>query len=437
MANASKSALYSDIKIHKTVKSGKASSKRKTADLKGKIIDFNYYESLYSPMVTATATFIDAGGSVDADKAQDSNERKTSIKDGLPITGLETVDVDIEHTSGKLIIKYGDLTVNSAPTIVQEGNRSAVFLYMTSNLGIKNSKTPLNRKYKGKISDTVKKLMGDYISPKVKFDVDETKNSYNFITKNEGFLDIVNSLCRKSVPVKGDPGYFFYQNQNGYNFKSIDNLISEGKEKMSNDGYKSTHTYTYSGAIKADDENDFKILRPPLISKDQDVIDAVKDGTYSSRNVFLDPRTLEKTEQIFKLGQDGPTSTLGKKSDIAGELEDGGKVTFMVEDVGSLEEDPSIIQNNSPREWQAKSRMRYKLLHSQMVTIQVPCNLELVVGDLVRCEFEFPGEKKEEGVASQQQSGNYLILHLCHHFDPNRSYTSMTLARDTYGLHTK
>ena len=42
MANASKSALYSDIKIHKTVKSGKASSKRKTADLKGKIIDFNY-----------------------------------------------------------------------------------------------------------------------------------------------------------------------------------------------------------------------------------------------------------------------------------------------------------------------------------------------------------------------------------------------------------
>ena len=201
MANASKSALYSDIKIHKTVKSGKASSKRKTADLKGKIIDFNYYESLYSPMVTATATFIDAGGSVDADKAQDSNERKTSIKDGLPITGLETVDVDIEHTSGKLIIKYGDLTVNSAPTIVQEGNRSAVFLYMTSNLGIKNSKTPLNRKYKGKISDTVKKLMGDYISPKVKFDVDETKNSYNFITKNEGFLDIVNSLLLLIVQI--------------------------------------------------------------------------------------------------------------------------------------------------------------------------------------------------------------------------------------------
>ena len=72
-----------------------------------------------------------------------------------------------------------------------------------------------------------------------------------------------------------------------------------------------------------------------------------------------------------------------------------------------------------------------------MVTIQVPCNLELVAGDVVRCEFEFPGDKKEEGVVSQQQSGNYLILHLCHHFDTERSYTSMTLARDTYGLHTK
>ncbi len=427
MASASKSALYQHLTINKD---------GKTADLKGKTIRLDYYESLYSPIVTAKLIFVDAGGSIDADKAQDANERKTNIKDGLPITGLEEVEMLIEHVSGKLNLKRRPLKVNSAPTVSGESNRSSTMLYMTSDPAIKNSNSAIYKKFKGRISDTVKKLLTSELGIR-KFKIDPTKNSYTFIGKGMGALDIINSLCRKSVPVKGDPGYFFYETQEGHNFKSIDTLISEGKKNMKNNDYKSTHTYTYSGALKADDNNDYKILKPPMISKDQDIIDSVSAGTYASRNVFIDPRTLKKTEQIYRLGESGPSSTLGKKPDLANKLKDGTKTNFVVQDIGGLENDPSISENNDPREWQAKSRMRYKLLHSQMVTIQVPCNLELLAGDVVRCEFEFPGDKKEEGAVSQQTSGNYLILHLCHHFDTERSYTSLTLVRDTYGLHTK
>ena len=427
MANASKSSIYQHLLIDKD---------GKTADLKGKVLNLDYYESLYSPIVTATLMFFDAGGSVRADKAQDANSRKTSIKDGLPITGLEEVEILVENLSGKLNLKNKPLKVNGAPTIAQEGNRSATMLYMTSDPGIKNTNSAIYKKFKGRISDTVKKVLQTELQIK-KFKIDKTRNSYTFIGKGMGGLDIINSLCRKSVPVKGDPGYFFYETQDGHNFKSIDTLISEGKENMKNNNYKATHTYTYSGALKADDENDYKILKPPIISKDQDIIDAVSSGTYASRNIFVDPRTLKKTEQIYTLGDEGASSTLGKKPDLANKLKDGTKTNFVVQDIGGLEDDPSISENNDPRAWQAKSKMRYKLLHSQMVTIQVPCNLELVAGDVVRCEFEFPGDKKEEGVVSQQQSGNYLILHLCHHFDTERSYTSLTLVRDTYGLHTK
>ena len=44
-------------------------------------------------------------------------------------------------------------------------------------------------------------------------------------------------------------------------------------------------------------------------------------------------------------------------------------------------------------------------------------------------------EKCSEGV-DKRQSGKYLILHLCHFFDTTKSVTSLTLVRDTYGLHT-
>ena len=92
--------------------------------------------------------------------------------------------------------------------------------------------------------------------------------------------------------------------------------------------------------------------------------------------------------------------------------------------------------NNTPAEWQAKSAMRYNILHSQIVELMVPCNTELRAGDVIKLEFEsLANEKCAEGI-DKRQSGKYLILHLCHFFDTTKSVTSLTLVRDTYGLHT-
>ena len=103
-------------------------------------------------------------------------------------------------------------------------------------------------------------------------------------------------------------------------------------------------------------------------------------------------------------------------------------------DVGSLDSNPSTEVNNDPRLWQATSVMRYNLLHSQVVHIQIPCNLKLEAGDVVKMEVESASDNKEESPKDEQQSGNYLILNLCHHFTDRRSITSLTLVRDTYGI---
>ena len=42
-------------------------------------------------------------------------------------------------------------------------------------------------------------------------------------------LDTVLKLCNKSIPADGgDLGYFFFETQSGYHFKSIQGLIKEG-----------------------------------------------------------------------------------------------------------------------------------------------------------------------------------------------------------------
>ena len=391
--------------------------------LVAKTVNFNYYESLYSPVITANMVFLDAGGSTPDDK-----ENLTSIKDGLPITALEDVKVKIATKFGTLDFTKDAFKVVSSPIMHQESNRQTVLLNLVNQKEILNSEIPVFDRFVGKISDTVKKLLQQKLQlSNDKIEVESTKNSYGIRGKGRGALNIILDLCRRSVPVKGDAGYFFYQTQDGFKFKSINSLLSqEPKQK-----------YIYSGALRdnlENSDNDFKVLLPPSISKDQDITKALKNGTYVNRNVFFNPQTFEHSEIVFSVGKDGVKKTLGgdlpvKPQDVKGFT----KTNHHILDIGSFETQ-NQNPNNDPREWQASSQMRYNLLHSIVLRIQVPCNTELRAGDVISLEIESQQEDKVESPTDEQQSGNYLIMHLCHHFDTTRSFTSLTLVRDSYGI---
>ena len=411
---ASAPAIYEILTISKN---GKESV------LKAKTINFNYYESLYSPVVSANMMFVDAGGSTSDDK-----DNVTSIKEGLPITALENVQVKIQTKFGTLDFTKDAFRVTSSPIMDQESNRMTVLLNLINDKEIKNSELPIFDRFVGKISDTVTKILQQKLQiSQDKIDVESTKNSYGITGKGRGALNIILDLCRRSVPVKGDAGYFFYQTQDGFKFKSIDTLLSQDPKQK----------YVYSGALRDNTENsdnDFKILLPPKIKKDQDITKALKNGTYVNRNVFFNPQTFEHSEIVFSVDKDGVKKTLGGDLPVKPEEVKGfTKTNHHILDIGSFEAQ-NQNPNNDPREWQATSQMRYNLLHSIVMNIQIPCNTELRAGDIIEIDIESQQEDKVDSPSDEQQGGKYLILHLCHHFDTLRSYTSLTLVRDSYGI---
>ena len=85
----------------------------KEVALQGKTINFNYYESLYSPVITANMMFVDAGGTT-----PDKKENLTSVKDGLPITALEDVKVKIQTKFGTLDFTKDAFKVTSSPIML-------------------------------------------------------------------------------------------------------------------------------------------------------------------------------------------------------------------------------------------------------------------------------------------------------------------------------
>lgn len=442
MANAAVASIYEKFVLNKN---------GKEVNIAGKVTSFDYYESLLSPNKTATVVFTDTGNSVKFDQKYDKQERRGTIYNALPLTGGEKVEIKVRSKLGTLDFTKDFFLVNAITNPAQESKREVVALSLVSPVSFTNQQTQIYNRFRGRISDSVRKLLAsDLKIPTTKLDVENTKNAYNFVGNTRNPFEIVCWLGPKSVPASGgDPGFFFYETQDGFRFKSIDSLIKQTPVNERNPYFR---TDVLKSGI-SDDGNDYKI-NSVTISKNQDILNALKSGVFVSRNLYWDPRNFKYREIIVELtdtlNQNRPNqpkdlvketlkSSLGKSAEIPSTLvsKDPARTQYHILDIGTLEPTVEGDVNNSPIEYQAKATIRYNLLFTQVLNITVPCNPKLKAGDVIRCEFEMvTTDRKELGYMDPTQSGNYLILNLCHHFDPKRSFTSLTLVRDTYGLYT-
>ena len=425
----SKAAAASNYEILSIIKDDKR------VRLEGKTTSFDYYESVLSPNITASLTFVDTGGSVVYDNDYDKQERLGSIYNALPITSGEKIEFKITNpSSGTLNFEKNPLIVNGASNLNQSSNDNVVLLSLLSQSSITNQNSTVYKKYNGNIGNTVGNIIKEYLgTEQSKVRIDDTSNDYSFTGNSQSPFELIMWLAAKSVPSEGNAGFFFYETRTGFNFRSIDSLISQ--EPVA------TYYRTDGFAANIDNNiNDFKILSFS-ITKNQNFLNTLKTGVLNSRNIYFNPKTFEEVEEPFQFTE--LMKSLGKDAEEP-EIDtdiNSGKFTrthFDILDIGTHSPEIAGSDNNDPTKWQAQSTMRYNILFSQVVNIQVPCNINLRAGDIINCNFEIVTQSsKESGSDDPVQSGKYLIVDLRHHFDPTRSMTSMTLVRDSYGLYSK
>ena len=403
--------------------------------IQGKILNFNYYESIYSPMVTGSIALEDTGGSVENDLGI-----LATIKDGMKITGFEEVSFIVTTRYGELDFKNYPLIVTGSPANLDESNRQVALLNMVSKTEILSSSKPLSNNYPAApISETVTKILNKELKiSKDKLDIEKTQNQDKVKGNHLGALDCILKMCKKSIPAEGkDPGYFFYETQDGFNFRSIDGLIKKGIESFDNEEYAKMHTYYYFGALaaKLDDEygNDFKVLTTPIVRRDEDQVKAMQQGLYCVRICTKNSLTGEYKEEIKNLLSD---TNLGEKQEKP--VPNNTYLKSYVFHISPGQDDPGVSDKilNNPANYVPQSNMRYSLLHSQIVQIQVPCNVQLKAGQVIKLFLEnITQSNKNEQVYNNLRSGYYMIRDLCHSFTTTNSYTSLTLLRDTRELY--
>jgi len=153
------------------------------------------------------------------------------------ISGGENIDITIQidgFDDFKLTHKKHNLMLNSVRNIVTETNKQVATLEFVSVESIINETARVNKKFTGNVSQTVSELLVSYkkgIQTKKKLDKHDATNSYSFIGNLKRPFDTVQWLCPKTQSSTKNFGFLFYENFDGYHFKSIEKFNSETNRK--------------------------------------------------------------------------------------------------------------------------------------------------------------------------------------------------------------
>ena len=157
---------------------------------------------------------------------------------------------------------------------------------------------------------------------------------------------------------------------------------------------------------------------------------------YTNRITNFSPKTHQVSSYTYDLKEELGSEKLGKETDISTPVDLlQGRPTrnyFNISDEG-VHSSSGAVEANQIRTADARSHSRYNLLFTQGLNILIPCNVQLKVGDIIRCIFN-----KVEGGSQktnlENTSGLYLIKELTSFFLTNQNTTSLKLVRDSYSL---
>lgn len=456
MANVNDPTRAGDIKKFQVFKA--EDNSKDFVDFSAACVELSYYEDILSNSVTATATIVESG------LADSKSVEYKGALDNLPIRGGEPVNLIIQDNQVKPTqLKFAgrsdnEFYVNRIRGVDPGTQKDVYFLDLCSRELLTNEQVRVVKRYDGKISNNVKKILTESLGGDAKKDkwglmtkksveVDDTAVNYNFIGNDRKPFYVCTWLAAKSIPVLsvsgkntvgGAAGYLFYETYDGFKFKSIDILNKQ----------KPLKKYIFTNTPDLSEEYDAKILSVD-IQRDVDLIQNLTMGAYANRTLFFDHVNYEYRVRDYKLSENkGKVENTGRRSfgdGIASEIKDApSRIMNRVLDIGTLP--PGLTTSEQLKAWRenklaptynsreimAQSAMRYNQLFTIKINITIAGDFSLRAGDMIHCDFpQLSVDPAKE--SNKQTGGKYLIASVCHRLTPDDCYTSLTLVRDSFG----
>ena len=372
--------------------------------------NITYYESVKSPSISVSIDFIDVDGVIS--------------REG--ITGGEYLDLkitvpdfdDFEITPDKHF-----MMLNSVKNVKTSSNKQIATLEFISVEAIINETARVSRRFTGNVSQIVKELMKDKksIQTSKNLETDESFNKYSFVGNLKRPFDTIQWLCPKAASTDKECGFLFYENLDGYFFKSIKGLLESD----------SSETYEKP---EAPVDTDIKITENNLDSSN-DIGMNCRMGMYANKTIYVDIENGKLETVDYKISD----LKLAKPPKLPAGLEDAPtRLMLRILDAGALQKGSKKEEVEKKSElavYQNKSYARTNLLFSQSLSISTPFNPDLRVGqmiDVVLPVKEGSDQSQTTGGGENDVSGKYLLSELKHSIANGKSNSELKLIRDVF-----
>lgn len=445
------------------------------------MVELHIYESILSPYMTGSLVLADSGANVIGN---------------LPIQGMERIVIRLSTSIDKDTKYDYDFRVYSVQNRIVNGKMQLYDLKLITYEGLQNEALRVGKKLEGYGHTIVEDIIKNIFKSRKDIDLEPCKYKMKFIPANKRPFDMIFSMASKCISSRANPdatpapsttssslaatsggsstpsvssntvgklsgtaGYLFFETYNGFAFKSIDKLSSDGGV-FGGDPIKGRFEYAPANTDSSNPTSTANRILEYSYDNEIDIFKKLRLGTYSSLIVFFNPSTGTYEEYVYSLN-DTYNSMVHMGS--ADKLPKGQKElanyptrimtqfidheTFYNENgTASPESRDGSREPTQFPDWKkfylAQSIGRMSLLKNQVLNITIPCNLSLRAGDKIEALLPNMTSQKERSTKKydEEHSGMYLIQDISYSFkrlEGSQGTTTMKVVRDSYGMKDK
>tara|TARA_B100001113_G_scaffold334513_1_gene313257 strand:+ start:2120 stop:3619 length:1500 start_codon:yes stop_codon:yes gene_type:complete len=429
-------------------------------DIRQLVTELQIYESISHTTLSGRLTLTDGA----------------SVLDDLPLTGHELLEFSL-HTPG---MSPKDTDIPTGYDFTSESGHP-MFIYKVSNIvqpnqgvkiytlefcsreEIRSSQRKVSRAFTGPVHEIVHNILRTDLKSKKIYQFEPTKGINKYVMPKLSPFKCIKFMQSEAISANNvdSSGYYFYETRTGFNFKSLEGMISKGKKggKYKEPVATYTNTPVTQGGKMYDSEapNLFKVYEFKIVNR-FDSLTNIRNGLYGSRLVTYNAFTKQFKELDFeyltsfeKQRHVGQTKQTSKENPVNSFMpifnyEEGklmsqfseGKYMFESSTQGmhdttqtvndkSLSIGPPDIENTLQ-----KAMAQQRAYDSFTIEIKVPGNTGVSAGDVISFEtLTYGGPGATSNNIDPYLSGNYLVTHVRHLMLTTEHITTLTCAKDS------
>jgi len=392
-------------------------------EITNQVVALEVYEDLYSPFISGIIAV----------------KETLDFINLFPFVGEEYIEINVytpSFTERNMTIN-DQFIIHKVTNRAQAGDRSVVYeLHFMSREALVDLNKRPSMAFEGKISDIARSMLTNKehgLETTKNVVIEETMNGTKYVSNFWSPIKNLNFLSQKALNLNNTPSYLFFENRNGFNFQSLENMYnSDVQQEFIYDGYD--RDTTIAGETKRNIEEDYKRIIDIEIPVYYDLIEKTKMGMYSSKKTSHDIVTKRYSIKIFDILEQHPEkSHLNEFPAISNKsIRRGDQLHMMSEQHYGSFNGYKYISSGTTQE----RRSLLKQAETTKINITVPGRTDYTVGakvNLLINKFN-PIRMSESDVTDKMLSGNYIISSINHVIDRERHECTMELIKDTIQL---